>query len=40
VIGTFAIPEFGTIAAAVLVIAIVSIIIISSKTGLQFIPKY
>jgi predicted secreted protein with PEFG-CTERM motif len=40
VIGTFAIPEFGTVAAAVLVIAIVSIIAISSKTGLRFIPKY
>ncbi|WP_157928342.1 PEFG-CTERM sorting domain-containing protein [Candidatus Nitrosotalea okcheonensis] len=40
VVGTFAIPEFGTVAAAVLVIAIVSIIAISSKTELRFIPKY
>ena len=40
IIGTFAVPEFGTIAAMVLVIAIVSVIAISSKTGMRFIPKY
>lgn len=40
IIGTFAIPEFGTIAAMILVIAIVSVIAISSKTGLRIIPKY
>ena len=34
-----AVPEFGTIAALVLAIAIVSIIAISSKTGLRFSPK-
>jgi predicted secreted protein with PEFG-CTERM motif len=35
-----AIPEFGPIAALVLAIAIVSIIAVSAKTGLRFIPKY
>jgi predicted secreted protein with PEFG-CTERM motif len=35
-----AVPEFGPIAALVLVIAIVSIIAISAKTGLRFMPKY
>jgi len=35
-----AIPEFGPIAALVLVIAIVSIIAVSAKTGLRFTPKY
>jgi predicted secreted protein with PEFG-CTERM motif len=40
VIGTIAIPEFGPIAALVLVIAIVSIIAVSAKTGLRFMPKY
>jgi predicted secreted protein with PEFG-CTERM motif len=40
IIGTFALPEFGPIAALVLVIAIVTIIAISAKTGLRFMPKY
>lgn len=40
IIGTFAIPEFGTVATMILVIAIVSVIAISSKTGMRFIPKY
>ena len=40
IIGTLAIPEFGTIAAMILVIAIASIIAISSKTRIGFIPKY
>ena len=35
-----AIPEFGPIAALVLAIAIVSIIAVSAKTGLRFMPKY
>ena len=39
IIGTFVIPEFGTIAALVLVIAISSIIIISAKNKQIFIPK-
>ncbi|MDE1815223.1 MAG: PEFG-CTERM sorting domain-containing protein [Thaumarchaeota archaeon] len=34
------IPEFGPIAALVLAIAIVSIIAVSAKTGLRFMPKY
>ena len=39
IIGTFVIPEFGTIAVMILAIAIVSIIVISTKTGLRFTPK-
>ena len=35
-----AVPEFGPIAALVLAIAIVSIIAVSAKTGLRFMPKY
>ena len=34
------VPEFGTIAALVLAIAIISIIAVSAKTGLRFMPKY
>jgi phosphate transport system substrate-binding protein len=34
-----AVPEFGPIAALVLAIAIVSIIAVSTKTGLRFNPK-
>ena len=34
------VPEFGPIAALVLAIAIVSIIAVSAKTGLRFMPKY
>ncbi|MGI0101009.1 MAG: PEFG-CTERM sorting domain-containing protein, partial [Nitrosotalea sp.] len=40
VIGTVAVPEFGPIAALVLAIAIISIIAVSAKTGLRFMPKY
>ena len=40
IIGTLAIPEFGTIAAMILVIAIVSVIAISSKTRIGFNSKY
>ena len=40
IIGTVAVPEFGPIAALVLAIAIVSIIAVSAKTGLRFMPKY
>lgn len=35
-----AVPEFGPIAALILAIAIVSIIAVSAKTGLKFMPKY
>jgi len=40
IIGTFAIPEFGTIAALILVVAIISIIVVSSRTRLNVLPKY
>jgi len=40
IIGTWIIPEFGPIAALVLAIAIISIIAVSAKTGLRFMPKY
>jgi predicted secreted protein with PEFG-CTERM motif len=40
IIGTQIIPEFGPIAALVLAIAIVSIIAVSAKTGLRFMPRY
>jgi len=38
--GGSAIPEFGPIAALVFAIAIISIIAVSAKTGLRFMPKY
>jgi len=37
-IGTQPVPEFGSIAVLILVISIVSIIAVSAKTGLRFIP--
>ena len=40
IIGTQVVPEFGQIAALVLSIAIISIIAVSAKTGLRFMPKY
>jgi len=40
IIGTFAIPEFGTIAALILTVAIISIIVVSSRTRLNVLPKY
>jgi len=40
VIGTFVIPEFGTIAAMILAVAIVSIIAISAKSRLSIMPRY
>ena len=40
IIGTFAIPEFGTIAALILVVAIISIIAVTSRTRLNVLPKY
>ena len=39
-IGTWVIPEFGTIAAMVLIIALVSVIVISAKSKLSIIPRY
>ena len=40
IVGTQIVPEFGPIAALVLAIAIISIIAVSAKTGLRFMPKY
>ncbi len=40
VVGTVIVPEFGPIAALVFAIAIISIIAVSAKTGLRFMPKY
>jgi predicted secreted protein with PEFG-CTERM motif len=40
IIGTQIVPEFGPIAALVFAIAITSIIAVSAKTGLRFMPKY
>ena len=40
IIGTYVIPEFGTIAAMILAVAIISIIVISSKSRLSIIPRY
>jgi len=40
IIGTFAIPEFGTIAALILAVAIISIIVVSAKTRLSVMPKF
>jgi len=39
IIGTFVIPEFGTIAAIILAVAITSIIVLSAKTRLSIIPR-
>ena len=39
IIGTFVIPEFGTIAAIILAVAITSIIVLSAKTKLSIMPK-
>ena len=40
IIGTFVIPEFGTIAAIILAVAITSIILLSAKTKLSIMPKF
>ncbi len=40
IIGTFVIPEFGTIAAMILAVAIISIIAISARSKLSIIPRY
>ena len=39
IVGSFAIPEFGTIAMIVLAVAIVSIIVITAKTRTALIPR-
>ena len=40
IIGTYAVPEVGAIAALVLAVAIISIIAVSAKTRLRLMPKY
>ncbi len=40
IIGTFVIPEFGTIATMILSVAIMSIIAVTAKTKLNLIPKF
>jgi predicted secreted protein with PEFG-CTERM motif len=40
IIGTFVVPEFGTIAAMILAVAIISIIAISSKSRLRMLSRY
>ena len=38
--GSWAIPEFGVIAAMILAIAIISIIVVTAKTRLSLVPRY
>ena len=40
VVGTFVIPEFGTIAVMILAVAIISIIAVSAKSKLSIMPRY
>ena len=40
IIGTFVVPEFGTIAAMILAVAIISIIAVSARSRLSIMPKY
>jgi len=40
IIGTFVIPEFGTIAVMILAVAIISIIAVSAKSKLSIMPRY
>ncbi len=40
IIGTFVIPEFGTIAAMILSVAILSIIAVTAKTRLSLVPRH
>ena len=40
IIGTFVIPEFGTIAVLILAVAIVSIIAVTSRSRLSVMPKF
>ena len=40
VLGTFVIPEFGTIAVMILAVAIISIIAVSAKSRLSIMPRY
>jgi len=38
--GSWAIPEFGVIAAMILAVAIISIIVVTAKTKLSLVPRY
>ena len=38
--GSWAIPEFGVIAAMILAVAIISIIVVTAKTKLNIVPRY
>ena len=40
IVGSWAVPEFGTIAAMILVVAIIAIIAVSAKTKLSLVPRY
>ena len=40
IIGTFVVPEFGTIAAMILAVAIISIVAISAKSRLSMLSRY
>jgi len=40
IVGSWAVPEFGTIAVMILVVAIISIIIVSAKAKLSLVPRY
>ena len=40
IVGTFVVPEFGTIAAMILAVAIISIIAVSAKSRLSIMPRY
>ena len=40
VVGTFVIPEFGTIAVMILAVAIISIIAVSAQSRLSIMPRY
>jgi predicted secreted protein with PEFG-CTERM motif len=40
IIGTYAVPEFGTMAAIILAVAIVSIVAVSARTRLSILPRY
>jgi predicted secreted protein with PEFG-CTERM motif len=40
IIGTFVVPEFGTIAAMILAVAIISIVAISAKSKLSILSRY
>jgi len=40
IVGSWAIPEFGEIAAMILAVAIISIIVVTAKTRLSLVPRY